>query len=92
MKESNKTKESRKVMKTTRDAVIAAAERMRLLKQKTMALARKAENKWEGTKPQQQKAKEALKQAGRTIVDFEKDVREGLKQGLAEVKKRIRKT
>ncbi len=77
-------------MRTTRDAVVGAAEKIQLLRKKAIALARKAGNKWEDTKPQQQKAKEALKQAGRTIADFERDVREGLKQGIAEVKKRSR--
>ena len=87
MKRNNTSKESRKVTKATRDAVIAAAQRMQLLKLQTIALARKAGNKWEGSKPQQQKAKDAVKKAASRIVDFERSVREGLKQGLAEVKK-----
>lgn len=79
-------------MKATRDAVVGAAEKIQLLKQKTMALAKKAGTTWEGTKPKQQKAKEALRQAGRRVANFERDVREGFRQGMAEVKKRTKKS
>ena len=79
---------ARPVVNATRDAVVNAAERIDLLKKKTAELARKAGKKWEESKPRRQKATDDLKKAGHRVIGFGKDVGDGLKEGIAEAKKR----
>lgn len=94
---NNKTKKSWNVSKATRDAVVGAAERVQILKERTTNLAQRAGEKWEESKPHRQKVEDELKKATEKIVDFGKEVQKGFKAGVAEVqnsnrKKRIRVT
>ena len=86
----NKTNDtgSRNVVRTTRDAVVGAADSVRTLQKKTAELAAKVGKRWEASKPRQERAKDELKKVGRKVVTFGKDVRKGLEEGLAEAKKR----
>lgn len=91
MKKKIKVTGSRKVVRATRSAVVDISERMQILAQKVTKLAEMAERTWEGSKPGQQKAKAELKKAAQEAVSFAKDVRKGLKEGLAEIQKRNKK-
>ncbi len=86
MKMNAKMKQTNTV-KATREAVVAAARRAGMLRQKTAKLARDSQKTWKGSKSRQQATKQ-LEKAARTVVRFGKDVREGLKEGIAEVQKK----
>ncbi len=86
MKNDN-TNVSSDVVKVTRDAVIRTAAGVRALQKKTAELAADAKKRWEESKPRQQRAKDQVRKAAQQVVDFGKDVGEGLKEGLADVRK-----
>ena len=86
-----KTASSSAVLANTRNAVIVAAERMQKLAEETKKLVVTAEKKWEQSKPAQQKAKKELKRITAQAAQIGRDVREGLKEGFAEVQKRNKK-
>ena len=79
---------SRKVVEATRNAVVGAGERARMLKSKTTELGRKAQMKWQETKPKLQKTKSGVKKVGQRVVGFGKDVKKGVTEGISELRKR----
>ncbi|MBV9349859.1 MAG: hypothetical protein JO026_03840 [Patescibacteria group bacterium] len=87
-----KQRKSSSTVKAARDAVVNAAAHVDLLKKKTDSLAKEAEKKWQGTKPSREKARQELRKAAELLLEFERDVKEGIRQGLAEVKKKNRKS
>lgn len=88
MKNKPKTKPSSAVLTNTRNAVILAAERMQKLASETKKLVGAAEKKWEQSKPAQRQIKNELKKVAAQAAIIGRDVREGLKEGFAEVQKR----
>ncbi|MGC9602702.1 MAG: hypothetical protein ABSE76_03115 [Minisyncoccia bacterium] len=88
---NNKTKKSWNVSKATRDAVVETARQVQVLKDETTDLAHKAGRKWEESKPRREKAKNQLRNAADSLVDFGKQVQEGFNQGIAEVQKKKKK-
>ena len=77
--------EDRKVVKNTREAVVKVATGARRLKDKTVDLKKRAEQKWQDTKPFQQKVKSNIQGAGKRVVDFGKDVSQGVREGVTAV-------
>ena len=91
MKTPKDARGSRKVADATRNAVVAAGEHVETLKRKASELVQIAEKKWEGTKPQRQKAADEMKKAAQRVVGFGNDVGEGFKKGFAELKRKREK-
>ena len=77
----------KKVVSTVRDAIVRAAKEAALLKQQSMDMAGKVKKGWNDSEPQRSKAKSDIQKAGNSVVDFAKDVAQGVKEGIAEVKK-----
>ena len=75
----------------TRDAVVGAAHAVRTVQEKADELVHGVDEKWEESKPQQQKAKDELKKAKDRVIEFGQEVEKGFKEGIVEVQKRKEK-
>ncbi len=81
-------KQRKKVVQAVRDSIIAAAREAGVAKGKAAGLAKKAGEKWQETKPHQQKAVRDVKDVARSILTFSKSVAQGVKEGVKEVSKK----
>jgi hypothetical protein len=77
-----------KVIKTVRDAIVAAAKDAEIVKEKTSNFAKRAEATWQQTKPLQRKAQENVRRVAQDVVDFGKSVAQGVTEGVKEVRER----
>jgi hypothetical protein len=75
----------RNVVKHTRNAVIRVATEAQRLKKKTSDLGKSVEQRWQDSKPLQQRVKNNVQKAGKQVVDFGKDISQGVREGVAEV-------
>ena len=86
--DNNKRK---KVIRTVRDAIVAAAAEAEIVKEKTSRLAKRVEAKWQQSKPLQRKAEDNIRRGAQEFVDFGKSVARGVQEGVREVHKRSKK-
>lgn len=82
---------NKKVVSAVRDSIINAAKEAQLIKQKTTDLAKKVEKGWVDSKPSRDKAATDIQKAAQSIVDFGKDVAQGVKEGMSEIQKKTEK-
>ncbi|MFA5987581.1 MAG: hypothetical protein WC797_02945 [Candidatus Paceibacterota bacterium] len=93
----NKT--DKKVISTVKNAVVVTAAKAELLEQKAKKAAGMMKQKWDSTKSKREKAKQKTKavlekaeqRAGgilKKTIQFGKDVAEGVREGVDEVKKK----
>ena len=90
--------ENQQIAQTVRDAIIKTAKKADALKMAAMSAAKvgkkKAGKVWADSKPAQQQAKEDMKMAkaemkklAMEVASFSKQVMQGMKDGISEVKK-----
>lgn len=81
-------KQRKKVITKVRNSIIAAAREAEVLKIKTNRLAQRAGEKWEESKPLQEKAARNIREVAQEIIAFSKSVAQGVKEGVREVRAR----
>ena len=75
-----------KVVQKVRAAIVAAAWDADVIRKKTSTLAKRAEMKWEASKPLQRKVQGDVRRAAHDVVEFGKSVAQGVKEGVREVR------